>query len=80
MAAEFPADLHFDVKNELFRILPLLQEAGWTVEPIQREANLGMERRVSFCAKSLTGKRVHSTCPENRLASRLTALLASTNF
>lgn len=80
MVAEFPADLHFDVKSELTRILPLLKEVGWNISPIQWDSQTAKDRRIAFTATSDTGKRVHLTCPEDRLAARLNALLASPNI
>ena len=34
MAAEFPVDLQSDVKDKVAQLLPMLKEAGWTVDPI----------------------------------------------
>jgi hypothetical protein len=80
MAAEFPVDLQSDVKDKVAQLLPMLKEAGWTVDPIRWESTsaTSKDRRVSFDAKSDTGKRVHSSCPESRLTERLTVLLTST--
>jgi hypothetical protein len=76
LADQFRADLRADIQAEVARILPLLKEAGWSVDPIQREPVAGLnEHRVTFFAKSQTGKCVHSTCSESNLPARLLALL-----
>jgi hypothetical protein len=79
MAGEFPTDLRAEVQTEVARILKLVQEAGWRVDPIYWESGWdgASERRVTFTAKSEAGKRVHSTCPESALPWRLSSLLGS---
>jgi hypothetical protein len=80
MAGEFPPDLRADIQAEVLRLLPVLKAAGWTVDPIRREttSDTSGQQRVTFSAKSITGKQVLSSCPESRLLERLTALMAHT--
>src|SRR5580693_1703985 len=79
VADQLPDGLRADIQNEVNRLLPLLKAAGWTVASIQLESasSGGVKRRLSFRAKSSTGKSVHSTCTENGLPARLTFFLAS---
>jgi hypothetical protein len=79
MAGEFPHDLQATVQADVTRILQLLKEAGWSVDPIYWEPNWDRtsERRVCFSAISRTGKRILSTCPEKSLPERLMVLLRS---
>jgi hypothetical protein len=60
MAGEFPADLRADLQAEVVRMLKLLQEAGWSVDPIHWESGWDRtsELRVGFTAKSEAGKSV----------------------
>jgi hypothetical protein len=77
MAGELPTNLRPDVKAEAIRILTLVQEAGWSVEPISWEPvwDRSGERRIGFTAR-LEGRRiVYSTCPESLLPVRLASLL-----
>jgi hypothetical protein len=77
LADQFPVDLRSDVRAEVVRILPLLKEAGWSVDSIQWEPIAGQkDRRVTFSARSETGTNIHSTCPESMLATRLLSLLS----
>jgi len=80
MAGEFPPDLPADIQAEVLRLLQVLKAAGWTIDPIRREttSDTSRERRVTFSAKSITGRHVLSSCPEGRLLERLTAILAHT--
>jgi hypothetical protein len=68
------------VRAEVVRLLPLLKAAGWNVDPIHWESTseTSIDRRISFSAKSDTGKQFRSTCPESSLPARLTFLLTNT--
>jgi hypothetical protein len=77
LADPFPSDLPAEVRSEVTRLLLVLKEAGWTVDPIQWESASAItnDKRVSFNAKSVNGKRVLSSCPEGMLPARLSVLL-----
>lgn len=67
------------MRAEVVRLLPLLKAAGWSVDPIHWKSTpeTSIDRRVSFSAKSDTGKQFHSTWPESSLPARLTFLLTN---
>jgi hypothetical protein len=80
MPSAIPPDLKPAIRAEVERILSQLEAAGWTVNRIEWESAPIQERRISFSAKSETGKQFYSTCPEEYLPERLSNVLRSTNI
>ena len=68
------------MRAEVVRLLLLVKAAGWNVDPIHWDSTpeTSIDRRVSFSAKSDTGKQFRSTCPESSLPARLTFLVSNT--